>query len=224
MLMASTVTKTISPGKTASQGAVNTCAWASFSMEPQDAVGGCRPRPRKLSVDSARIALATPRVPATMMGLIEFGSRCRVAIRHRRTPRARAASTNSRSRRARNEARVSRATFIQRTRPTMTTIVRKLGPNRALARMSRNRSGSDSMRSTSRMRTLSSQPRKKPASPPTSTPSSKATTVASAPTASDTRPPASTRVRVSRPSSSVPIGWPSEGPCRRSEMFWPTVS
>src|SRR5690606_24396700 len=43
--------------------------------------------------------------------------------------------------------------------------------------------------------------------------------IARSPTSSDTRPPYSTRVRVSRPRSSVPNGWAGDGPSKRRRRF-----
>ena len=77
---------------------------------PQDARGGWTPMPMKARVASARMAPGMPRVTATMMGPIPFGSRCRVTMLRSLTPMARAASTNSVSLSASSCPRTRRAT------------------------------------------------------------------------------------------------------------------
>ncbi len=67
---------------------------------PQLGVGGWMPKPRNDSVLSTRIASATTSVAFTMIGPMQFGSTWRTMMRVFDAPIARAASTNSRSRRA----------------------------------------------------------------------------------------------------------------------------
>ena len=43
-------------------------------IEPQLAVGGCAPRPRKLSDDSAMIDAPSPMEKMTIMGVSTFGN------------------------------------------------------------------------------------------------------------------------------------------------------
>ena len=74
------------------------------------------------------IAAATSIVPATITGPSAFGRMCHAASRIRRTPSARAASTNSFSRSDRNWARISRATGIQRNPPMTITIITNTPP------------------------------------------------------------------------------------------------
>ena len=67
-LIERTASAIIVPGGIQSHGidssTVSDCA--SVSMLPQLGVGGCTPRPRKLSPASSRIALAMPNVDATI--------------------------------------------------------------------------------------------------------------------------------------------------------------
>src|SRR5206468_3121253 len=88
-----TVTKIASPGKAASHHPLGSNCRASDRIDPQLAVDGGTPKPRKLRVDSIRIAEATPNVAATRTGAIEFGSTCRKMVRKSLAPRARAAVT-----------------------------------------------------------------------------------------------------------------------------------
>src|SRR5262250_1359506 len=92
----------------------------------QVGMSGGKPSPRKDRVDSARMAAATSRVPATMTGPRALGRMWRIIWRKGFAPRLRAASTNSFSRRERNCARTSRATGIQRSPPMTTTIMMKM--------------------------------------------------------------------------------------------------
>src|SRR5664279_3998467 len=59
-LKASTANITVTAGNKTRCGASNRCERASFNMDPQLAVGGGTPRPRKLIVASARTAPAIP--------------------------------------------------------------------------------------------------------------------------------------------------------------------
>ncbi len=74
---------------------------ASATMFPQVGVGGWIPNPRKESADSARMAVAMSRVTLTMTGPMAFGSMWENMIRRFDAPAARAASTNSFSRKDR---------------------------------------------------------------------------------------------------------------------------
>src|SRR3989304_7613993 len=70
------------------------------------------PRPRKLSVVSARIAVPASRVAATMSGERELGSKWRSMTRQREAPRHCAASTNSCSRKDNTAPRAKRAALV----------------------------------------------------------------------------------------------------------------
>jgi hypothetical protein len=84
------------------------------------------------------MAAATSMVAATITGPRLFGRMCRTTWRDVLAPRARAASTNSFSRRLKNWARTSRATGIQRKPPMTATIRMKMPssrPNNLLERL-----------------------------------------------------------------------------------------
>src|SRR5262249_57569352 len=72
-----TVTKIASPGKSASQALAWMNATLALRSQPQLGVGGCVPRPRKLSVASTMIDVAMPSVVVTMIGARQFGKTCR---------------------------------------------------------------------------------------------------------------------------------------------------
>ena len=63
----------VESGKTAIQGAVVRKRCAELSMEPQDGSGGCCPRPRNDSADSAMMAAAIDKVACTKSAGIMFG-------------------------------------------------------------------------------------------------------------------------------------------------------
>src|SRR6266481_7752394 len=67
-LKARTANITVTAGKSTRCGASKRCARASFSIDPQLAVGGGTPSPRKLIVASARTAPAMPMAACTITG------------------------------------------------------------------------------------------------------------------------------------------------------------
>src|SRR6266540_7228309 len=77
-------------------------------MLPQVGSGSVMPRFRKLSRASVRIAVGTSRVHRTISGSTALSSTCWMTTRRVEAPRARAASTYSRSRMARIVARDTR--------------------------------------------------------------------------------------------------------------------
>src|SRR5258706_2910807 len=89
-------------------------------IDPQLAVDGGTPKPRKLNVDSIRMAEATPKVAATKTGATAFGRTCRKMMRKSRAPSACAATTYSRDFVFRNSPRVRRATVGQFVIPVTT--------------------------------------------------------------------------------------------------------
>src|SRR5258706_425489 len=80
---------------------------------PSDTSGGWIPKPRKDNAVSTRMAPATTSVPLTMIGPRLLGRMRRKMIRVLDAPTARAASTNSRSRKDRATPRTSRARGTQ---------------------------------------------------------------------------------------------------------------
>ena len=138
---------------------------------------------------------------ATTIGLSAFGRMCRKMIRRSRTPTARAASTNSRSRIDRNRLRTSRLTPIQLKSAKIPTISsgEPLPPPRKFATTRiTNRIGRLSMTSTTRIRRLSVKPPTNPEMAPTIVPMSTPRSMLPKPMNSDVRAPLTTSVKTSR--------------------------
>src|SRR5215510_7861227 len=95
-------------------------------MEPQLAIEGGAPKPRKLSADSIIIEEATPKVAVTNKGARALGSTCRKMVRKSVAPSARAATTYSREFAFKNSPRVNRATVGQFVMPMTTVTLRIL--------------------------------------------------------------------------------------------------
>ena len=104
------------------------------------------------------MAAGMPRVMATRTGARAFGRMCRNTTRKAPAPIDSDQITNSRSRSVRNSARTRRATPIQPVSPMMAMMVQIDGRSSARTARSRKNRGKTSMRSTSRMMTLSSVP------------------------------------------------------------------
>ena len=190
-------------------------------------MSGGKPRPRKDRVLSAMMAAATSMVAATITGPRLLGRMWRTTWRVVEAPSARAASTNSFSRKLKNWARTRRATGIQRKPPMTATIRMKMpasSPSSAFSGSRNKKINNSSSGSCGRLRnrsvihisTLSTQPREMPATAPTRTPTEIAMNMAATPTASEMRPPYSTRASRSRPRSSVPIRWAADGSTSRA--------
>jgi hypothetical protein len=84
------------PGKRITQGAVWSTDDPSLIIEPQVAVGGRGPSPRKLKVASARIAVVIESMLSTSTDESAFGRMCRSTILGALAPVAHAATTCSR--------------------------------------------------------------------------------------------------------------------------------
>src|SRR5262245_19638437 len=130
-----------SPGNAVSHQPVGNSVRASARIEPQLAVEGGTPKPRKLRVDSIRIAEATPKVAATRTGASVLGRMCRTIVRMSDAPSARAASTYSRDRVLRNSPRVSLAMVGQFVSPITIITVNILGGRNATTVMIRKNVG-----------------------------------------------------------------------------------
>ena len=92
----------------------------------------------------------------------------------------------------------------------------KLGPNAAASAIVSTSEGIDSMISISRMISASLRPPSTPERQPSSEPLIPAISTTARPAAIDCWLPISTRLNRSRPTSSVPNQWDSEGACRRA--------
>src|SRR5205807_9962355 len=87
-----TVSAIAAPGRTAIHGSSSMYCRAALSINPQEAVGGWVPRPRKLSAASVRMAVERDTVVCTIKGAETFGTTCRSMIFQLGRPTARAAS------------------------------------------------------------------------------------------------------------------------------------
>ena len=83
-------------------------------------------------------------------------------------------------------------------------IVSRLGPSAATKASARRSCGNDRVTSTTVMITVSTRPCRKPLSSPRVTPTVRLTSTAEIPTISETRAPWIMRLRMSRPTWSVP--------------------
>ena len=115
--MHSTMMMMKTPGHENSHGRVVNAPWYWLISEPSEMSGGRMPKPRKLSAASVRMPAPSSSVMLTTITPTVFGRMCLKMIRADDAPATRAASTNSRSRRARNSPRTSRASPVQRNRP-----------------------------------------------------------------------------------------------------------
>jgi len=98
--------------------------------------------------------------------------------------------------------------------PTAKRTLISPGPVSATIASAKRMLGNASMMSISRMITVSAQPPRKPATAPSSEPIRMASDTELKPINSDTRAPYNIRLSWSRPSWSVPSGWPHVGSAR----------
>src|SRR5688572_8416047 len=153
-----TVKKIANPGKAASHQPLGRMSRALERMDPQLATEGGTPNPRKLKVDSMRIAEATPNVAATRTGARVFGSTCRKMVRQSDAPKALAATTYSRDFVFNTSPRVRRATVGQLVMPITTMTLKMLCGRKVTTVMIRKNVGIVSMISISRETTMSTTP------------------------------------------------------------------
>src|SRR5215510_368636 len=153
-----TVMKIATPGNAVNHQALGSNWRALYRMEPQLAVDGGAPNPRKLRVDSIKIAEATPSVAATNTGARAFGSKCRTIVRKSVAPSARVATTYSNDFDFKNSPRMSRATVGQFVKPMTSMTVKILCGRNATTVMMRNNVGIVSMISIRREAMMSGSP------------------------------------------------------------------
>src|SRR6185436_19493091 len=121
-----------------------------------------------------------------------------------RSPMARAASTNSRSRRASTSPRITRAKRVQSTITMARMTFQSPSPRTAISAIARRTAGIDIQTSTTRMSAVSIRPRTYPARSATGTPTSAEMAALATATTTATRAPQRSRERMSRPRLSVP--------------------
>ena len=132
--------------------------------------GATIPKPRKLSEVSIRIAAAIKSVAFTTITPMVLGMMCLKMILKLEAPATLAASTNSRSRKDKNSALTRRAIPVQARAPSSKASDTASPPKLRLRTAPTTKIGRMITTSVARIRKLSSLPRKKPASAPTTTP------------------------------------------------------
>src|SRR5882724_12325286 len=173
-------------------------------MPPHDGIASGTPRPRNESPASVRIAPATPKVATTISEALTLGRMWRQRMRGRDRPSERAASTYVRSRTASVSARTTRAYVAQLLSPTTRMMLRTLGPSTPMTVMASRMNGNANCMSASRMTRWSARPPRMPAVRPRLVPTLPASSTADTPISAEVRAPWMTRLRMSRPSWSVP--------------------
>ena len=131
----------------------------SPTSRPQLATLGS-PNPRNDTADSNRMAPATTSEESTITGGSALGSISPAMILKSPMPMARQACTNSRSRKARNSARVMRAIGVQLTMPMAITMLVKVEPRMTTMVSTKIRLGMVWNSSAARMAISSIQPPK----------------------------------------------------------------
>ena len=188
-----------------------TCA-ASATIDPQEGAGGRLPRPRNPSDVSVISATAATSVLWTMTGPATRGRMCLVMIRRSGSPATLAASMYSSCRAPIVADLTTRATGADSRMPSGMTAGVRLPAKIDSTTTRMTTMGSASRTLTQPLRTRSADFSQKPAATPTLTPRATATTTTSKVARRTGRPPYSSLLRTSLPSSSVPSRWLSDGP------------
>ena len=208
------------PGKSPYHGAWWRNERPVFSMEPQEGVGGWVPSPRNESAASRSIATAPVTATWTTMGVSALSRMVRNIRYAGPTPSARVATTKSRSLSESVLARVRRANEGMLTTPTASMALNEPGPRIAMMTMASRIAGTARRKSSTRMIAASASPPAKPPRSPSGTPTIPPISTATAPVRSEMRAPWITRLRMSRPNSSVPKGWARDGDRNWSARLW----
>src|SRR3954469_1129268 len=146
-----------STGRKTDHGWIPMASRFSLIIRPQSAVGGWRPKPRKLTAATRLIEYVMRRPISTSSGLVTFGSSSPVTIRQRFSPTTSAALMKSRSTTSWPAPRITRATRGAWVKPTVRTISHSFGPTADTASSTKMIAGNDSSTSLPRMSTSSSQ-------------------------------------------------------------------
>src|SRR5690554_1278077 len=157
-LNASTTRTIVRPGNVASHHAPSRLSRPSATMLPHVGVGAETPSPRNERPASRTIVFPMPSVAATITGASTFGIRWRSRMRRDEKPSARAAWTNSRSRRLSTSPRTMRVVLGHCVSPSTVMMTAIEGLNSATIMMSSTRRGNASTMSVNRIRTVSTLP------------------------------------------------------------------
>src|SRR5690606_13845806 len=174
------------------------------SMVPQEVLFAVTPR--KASVDSVTMALATSSVVLASSSGATFGSTWRVVMCQWPAPSALERSMYGRASTASVCARIRRAVDGQEVTPIAMMMVNVLPPRMAASTSAVTSDGSTRNQSVIRMMAAPIQPLKCPAAMPSTVPMVTLTSAARKPMSSDVREPHHTMSRMERPDSSVPNG------------------
>ena len=147
-----------STGSSTPHGWTVTASRFSLIIRPQSAVGGCMPRPMKLSAAITPMEYVNRRPNSTISGLVTLGKSSPKMIRRRGSPTASADLMKSRSTICSPAPRMTRATRGAVEIPTTTMISGTLGPNAATSSSARTICGNAMNTSEMRMSTSSTQP------------------------------------------------------------------
>src|SRR6218665_77136 len=228
----SAISTSMAPGKTVTHHSPENRKLlpVRISVPSEGEVGGA-PTPRKDSVASVMIAVATCIVASTSPGPMTLGSTCRRMMRSGATPATRAACTYSLLRSTSVEPRTVRAYCTQPVSEIDRISTPKASdswacgnstrPTPAISKATR-MGGKDSITSHNRISTASIQPPRKPASRPRDTPSATDSSTETRPTTSEMRAPYISAERMSRPCSSVPSRYFVEPRSLQAGGSWPS--
>ena len=180
-----------SPGGIHAQGRVVrfTSSMAHWAMFPQEASGVRRPTPRKLRLDSDRMARTTFRGSAAHTGETTLGRMVRKRMSRSVAPRTREASTYSAFLALRVPLYTSRATEAHPRPPITRMMFHTEGPTRFTMASTRMMLGKDWNVSQARMIQYSHFPPLYPAKRPKGTPSTAPRAAEANPTSREVRPP-----------------------------------
>src|SRR6478672_5585446 len=158
-LNASTTVKIARPGNVPIHHHWKYCV-PSATIDPHSAWGGCAPRPRNDRPESNRIAFARSSVASTSTGPATFGNTSRKSVRRAEEPSRRADSTYSESPTDSTRPRTTRAYEGQATTTIASAAFRSPRPRTAATTMARMIAGNAKKRSTTRIESPSTMPRK----------------------------------------------------------------
>ena len=196
--------KTARPGKSVSHQPVKMYSRPVAIICPQVGIETGIPMPRKVSDASEIIDDPSSILPKTIAVSMTLGTICLAKIRDVLPPSVSTATINSFFRNAKTLARICRVYGTHPVIPRTRITLNRLEPSTAIKHRAIKINGNDSIISTIRIITASIHPPKKPARSPSVTPITRDTTTAKMPTISANREPCISRLKMSRPISSVP--------------------
>src|SRR5690606_28867079 len=204
MFSASVVSMMARPGQNAIHQAMPRYPRPLATIAPQVKSGGCMPRPRKLSADSARMTVAKSMADIVISVGTTSGAIWRSRMRAELAPIDRAALTNMRSRSSSTSARAVRKYTGMRVMASTITRCVTLGPSVYRTISASSSDGKLMMMSAPRWMTWLYQLSEYPATSPSRPPASIDIRTAAAAMASVLLAPTTSRASMGRPSVSAP--------------------